>query len=196
VIDYGQNMELPVYNEEQPGITYYYSVLGMYNLGMVNHAHVYGNGKAIEHMYCRVYHEGVGKKGANNVSSLIVKTLRQLNLLLDDSAGGELNVIFDNCSGQNKNNTVVKLAAWLKAMGFFYTVNSTFLIVGHTKNAADRLFNSLKHEYCKRNILTMEDLVFQLNVSTSVMVIPTSHDDFLDYDTLLKGMYIDLAGKI
>ena len=22
VVDYGQNMELPVYNEEQPGITY------------------------------------------------------------------------------------------------------------------------------------------------------------------------------
>ena len=42
----------------------------------------------------------------------------------------------------------------------------------------------------------MEDLVFQLNVSTSVMVIPTLHGDFLDYEMLLKGMYIDLAGKI
>ncbi len=70
-------------------------------------------------MYCHVYHEGVGKKGANNVASLIVKTLRQLNLLLDDSAGGEINVIFDNFSGQNKNNTVLKLAACLKAMIFF-----------------------------------------------------------------------------
>ena len=83
---------------------------------------------------------------------LIVKTLRQLNLFLDDSAGGELNIIFDNCSGQNKNNTVLKLAAWLKAMGFFCTMNFTFLVVGHTKNAADRLFNSLKHKYRKRNI--------------------------------------------
>ena len=66
-----------------------------------------------------MYHEGVGKKGANNVASLIVKTLQQLNLLLDDSAGGEINVIFDNFSGQNKNNTVLKLAAWLKVMRFF-----------------------------------------------------------------------------
>jgi len=40
VVDYGQNMELPVYNKEQPDIMYYYSALGMYNLGMVNHAHV------------------------------------------------------------------------------------------------------------------------------------------------------------
>ena len=40
VVDYGQDMELPVYNKEQPDIMYYYSALGMYSLGMVNHAHV------------------------------------------------------------------------------------------------------------------------------------------------------------
>jgi hypothetical protein len=33
VVDFGQNMELPVYyNNEQPGITYYYSRLSIYNL--------------------------------------------------------------------------------------------------------------------------------------------------------------------
>ena len=81
VVDYGQNMELPVYNKEQPGVTYYYSPLSVYNLGVVNHAHEYPNGEVKEHMYAHVYHKGVGKKGANNVASLIVKTLQQLNLL-------------------------------------------------------------------------------------------------------------------
>ncbi len=95
-----------------------------------------------EHMYAHLYHEGVGKKGANNVASLVLKTLTQQNLLQEDSAGGELNIIVDNCSGQNKNNTVLKLAAWLKAMGYFRQVNFIFLVVGHTKNAADLLFNS------------------------------------------------------
>ncbi len=60
-------------------------------------------------MCCHVYHEGVGKKGGTNVTSLIVKTLRKMQLLRDDEVGGELNIIFDNCSGQNKNNTVLKL---------------------------------------------------------------------------------------
>ena len=64
----------------------------MYNLGIVNHAHVYDNGKIGKHMYAHIYNEGEGKKGANNVASLIVKTLRQLNLLQEDSAGGELNI--------------------------------------------------------------------------------------------------------
>ncbi len=196
VVNYGQNIEMPIFNKEQPGITYYFSPTGINNLGVVNHAHVNGNGTVSKHMYCHVYHKGIGKKGANNVALLIVKTLQQLNLLLNDSASGKLNIIFDNCLGQNKNNTVLKLAAWLKAMGYFCTVNFTFLVVGYTQNAADCLFNSLKHEYNKQNIFTMEDLFFQLNVSILVMAIPLLHDDFFDYNALLKDMYIDLAEKI
>ena len=184
VVDYGQNMEIPVYKEQQPGCTYYFSPLSVYNLGVVNHGHIYDNGKIGEHMYAHVYQEGVGKKGANNVASLIVKTLRLLNLLQDDSVGGELNIIFDNCSGQNKNNTVLRLAAWLTQMGYFKKVKFVFLIVGHTKNAADRLFNSLKHEYRKENIFTMQALFDCLGVSDSVTVVPSVAKDFLDFDEL------------
>jgi hypothetical protein len=196
VVDYGQNMEVPVFNDEQPGCSYYYSPLSVYNLGVVNHAHMYEDGDVRKHMYCHVYHEGVGKKGANNVASLILKTLRQLNLLREDVAGGELNIVFDNCSGQNKNNTVLKLAPWLKQMGYFKKVNFVFLVVGHTKNAADSLFNSLKHEYRKKNIFTMQDLFATLNVSESVTVVPTTPEDFLDYGALLDSMYRDIAGMI
>ncbi len=103
-------------------------------------------------MHCHVYTDAVGKKGVNNVTSLIMKTLRSLNLLKEDMIGRELNIIFDNCCGKNKNNTVLRLVAWLAQLGHFYKVNFIFLIVGHTKNAADRLFNSLKQEYCKKNV--------------------------------------------
>jgi len=161
-------MELPVYNKEQPGITYYYSPLSIYNLGIVDHAHVYDDGLVSEHMHCHVYHEGVGKKGANNVSSLIMKMLRGLNLLHENSVGGELNIVFDNCSGQNKNKTVLKLAEWLMAMGYFKSVHFIFLVVGHTKNAADRLFNSLKHEYRKQNLFTFDELARALDQSATV----------------------------
>ena len=146
VVNYGQNMELPVYNNEQPGIMYYYSPMSIYNLGIVDHAHRYNDGWVSEHLHCHVYHEGVGKKGANNVVLLIMKTLRELQLLRKDSVGGELNIIFDNCSGQNKNNTVLKLAVWLMAMGYFKSLQFIFLVVGHTKNAANCLFNSLKRD--------------------------------------------------
>ena len=44
VVDYGHNMELPVFNSEQPGATYYYSPMTVNNLGMVDHAHKYPDG--------------------------------------------------------------------------------------------------------------------------------------------------------
>ena len=113
----------------------------------MNHAYVYKNKRVSEHMHAHVYHEGIGKKGANNVASLIIETLRKLNLLRENSVGSELNIIFDNCSGQNKNNTVIRLAGWLNEMNYFKEVNFIFLVVGHTKNAADRLFHCLKQEY-------------------------------------------------
>ncbi len=109
VVDYGQNMQLPVFNQEQPGTTYYYSPVNIYNLGVVDHAYV-GNGdhkNPQEHIPSHVYHEGIGKKGANNVCSLLMKTLTDNGVLNECVCGGKLNVVFDNCSGQNKNNTVL-----------------------------------------------------------------------------------------
>ncbi len=75
------------------------------NLGIFNHAHEYENEEVKEYISAHVNHEGVGKKGANNVALLIIK----LNLLRGDSVGSELNIIFDNCAGQNKTNTMLKL---------------------------------------------------------------------------------------
>ena len=188
-------MELPSYNSEQPGCTYYFSPLTVFNLGVVNHAHAYNDGHVSEHMHAHLNHEGVGKKGTNNVASLIVKTLRQLNIFREDSVGGELNIKFDNCSGQNKNNTVLKLAAWLMMMNYFKEVNFIFLIVGHTKNAADCLFNSLKTEYCLQNLFTFQDLLKALNRSLMVAVHPASPDFFLDYNKLMNCLYRPLASR-
>ena len=146
-------MELSVFNDNQPGCTYYYSPLGVYNLGVVNHAHDYGTGEFKEHIYAHVYHEGDGKKGANNVASLIMKTLLKIGILRESEMCGGLTIVFDNCSGQNKNNKIIKMLCYLVEMGYFKQVNFIFLLVGHTKNAADRLFNILKYSYRKKRHL-------------------------------------------
>ncbi len=89
---------------------------------MVDQAHNNGNNEMKDHLFCHVYHEGVGAKGANNVCSLIIKTLRLLGIMKEDDMGRELNIVFDNFSGQNKNNTVLKLLVWLTKMGYFQKV--------------------------------------------------------------------------
>jgi hypothetical protein len=107
--DYGQNMELPIINHEQPGCLHYFSPLGIYNFGVVDQAYVDFDVKIHDHMQVHVYHEGVGKNDTNKVCSLIVKTLRLIGHLHDNEMGGEMNMVFDNCSGQNKINTALKL---------------------------------------------------------------------------------------
>jgi len=88
---------------------------------------------------------------------------------------------------------VLKLAMWRKEMRYFKRVCFVFLIVGHTKNACDRLFNSLKHEYRKKNIFTMDELIVVLGVSVKITVVPTVASDFFDYNGAFKALYIDLS---
>jgi hypothetical protein len=106
-----------------------------------------------------------------------------------------LNIVFDNCSGQNKNNTVLKLAAWLMAMGYFKSVQFIFLVVGQTKNAADRLFNLLKHEYRKQNLFTIDELVRALDQSATVTVHRTVVNDFFDSGTHKTKSYLFLRRR-
>ena len=193
VCDYGQNMELPIFNHEQPGCSYYFSPLSVYNFGVVDQAYIDSDGEIRDHMHAHVYHEGVGKKGANNVCSLIVKTLRLIGILRENDMGGELNIVFDNCSGQNKNNTVLKLLVWLTEMGYFRKINFVFLIVGHTKNAADRIFNLLKVEYQLKNLSTMVQLVRTLDKSKHVTIHTSATSDFVDWNYFLDLFYRDFT---
>ena len=124
------------------------------------------------------------------------KTFRIQDILREDECGGELNAFFDNCTGQNKNNTVLKYMVWLVEMGYFKKVNFQFLIVGHTKNAADRLFNALKFDYRKHDIYTVEDLLVKLDKSDSVSIHESTEDDFFDYTTYLDGYYKHFSGLV
>ena len=85
---------------------------------------------------------------------------------------------------------------WLMALGYFKAVNFIFLVVGHAKNAADRLFNCLKLEYRKQNLFTFQDMLEALNRSEMVTVHPASPDDFLDYDKLTSRLFRSLSGNI
>jgi hypothetical protein len=98
---------MPSMKEEQPGQTYYFSPLTVNNIGFVDHAHLRPDGEIGDHMHCHVYHEGVGKKKANNICSIIMKTLWKTGMLKKGETALKLTLVFDNCTGQNKNNTIL-----------------------------------------------------------------------------------------
>ncbi len=147
-------MEMTCFGGNQLGDTNYFTPLSVYNLEVVNCAHLHkSENDPKDHMHCHIYHEGVASKGANNVASLILKTLSDANIICKNDNGGEMNIVLDNRSGQNKNNTVLRLIHYVVELGYFKTVRCVFLVVGHTKNSADMLFNVLKTIYRKKSLI-------------------------------------------
>jgi len=98
-MDYMQNLGVPYFGSEQPGPTYYYSLLNVNVFGVVDMI------AQKLHVFC--YDEGYGGKGGNDVASMVMEYLKVYNLLHYDDAGKpkalpSLKIVVDNCVGQNK----------------------------------------------------------------------------------------------
>jgi hypothetical protein len=170
--------------EHQPGETYYFSPLTVNCFGLAN----VGMDKARLSAY--IYHEGEGKKGGNNVASLIYKHLDEVGWInCGRPARKELNIVMDNCSGQNKNRYVLRLAPLFVELRYYKKVNIIFLVAGHTKNAADRLFNLLKTIYRKSQVYTMEQLQEILDENQYVECVKVGKQDFVDFGKFEDKIY-------
>lgn len=161
---------------------YYYSPIWLYCLGIVD--------KAEDRLYAYLYDESCAKKGANNVASILLYHI--ITFVLDNFRYsqniGELNIIMDNCGGQNKNGTVLKMAAYFVERGWFNKVNLIFLIKGHTKNSCDRMFNLLKVQWHHSNVYTFEQALQVLDAVENIMPIDASNIH-IDYASLLEKWY-------
>ena len=182
VMDFCQNLDLPHLGGEQPGDTYYYSPVWLYCLGIVDVAE--------DRLYAYLYDESSAKKGANNVASILLYHV--LTFVINNFEYGEkiheLNVIMDNCGGQNKNGTVLKMAAYLVERGWFNKVNLIFLVKGHTKNDCDRMFNLLKIKWHKSNVYTFQQALEILGTVDNVLPIDASNVH-IDYATFFEKWY-------
>jgi hypothetical protein len=188
VCDYCQKLELPAFFSQQPGDTYYLSPLTVNSFGVVDCSTLK------DHLHAHIYHEGEGKCGGNNVASLLLKTLKTKGLLnRNNPPTKKLVSVFDNCPGQNKNGMVLKLVVWLVEMGYFDEVEFMFLIVGHTKNPADRLFNLLKEKYRSMNLFTMGDLITTVNENESVTALQAEEEDHKNFMAYQKEFYKPFA---
>jgi hypothetical protein len=195
--DYAQNLEAPHFGGAQPGDTYYFSPLTVFLFGLVDLA------TTPNRMNCYAYAEYEDKdedeemKGANNVAPLLMRDLCSRGLLREGDPVLCLTLIFDNCGGQNKNNTVLRMAPYLVEKGYFQQVKIIFYVRGHTKNACDRTFNQLKLRYHKQSIYTAPQVIKVLDTQPNVKAIATDSSHFFKYDDMLEKLYVKLeAGTI
>ena len=88
------------------------------------------------------------------------------------------------------------MVPYLVECGYFTEVEFVFLVVGHTKNACDRIFNNLKGGYRLRNVWTFTQLLDVLDESYKVTIHATTHEEFFDWNTHLLKWYSKMASKI
>src|SRR5215469_14162399 len=67
-------------------------------------------------------------KGPNGTLSLVFDAIKKMN-----RGEKHLKLTCDNCGGQNKNNTLLRLCQYLVTNGYYETIEVNFMIVGHTK---------------------------------------------------------------
>ena len=161
---------MPSFLKDQPGETYFYVPVNVYALGIVNCNDV----KDFLHAY--MYTEKEGGKTSNIIASLLMKYLKD-NGLLDGNTRLKLTVVFDNCPN-NKSNCMLRPVPYLVHQGYFQEVGFIFLVAGHTKNSADRLFNLLKINYRSENNYCMSQLLQSYSKNESVNAIAIKWTDF------------------
>lgn len=118
-----------------------------------------------------MYHEGMGKKGPNEVCSFIANYI-ETNVPPEVK---HLHVFMDGCPGQNKNHTTVRMFASLTDMGRFKTVNQYFPIRGHSFLPCDRDFGVVKRA------LKKNDTVYTIKQYTELFVSASQQNKFTVY---------------
>ena len=144
----GQNLNVPNFEGEQPGGTYYMSPLTVLLFGVVDNATADGR----DRMNAYTWQEFEGDRGTNNITLCLLADLKN-RWLLSRPNYRTLTYIADNCGDQNKNKIVIRFLMWLVECRIFPEVKICLLVKGHMKNAAaGRLFTLLKLSYHRKNI--------------------------------------------
>lgn len=99
-------------------------------------------------LHAACYNEDVGGKAGNDVASSSMKTIADLDLNQSQSSK-HLVFAMDNFPGQNKNNAVIQLDTLMVEKFWAEKVKFLFIVVGHTKNTCNWLFNLIKKHHWK-----------------------------------------------
>ncbi|KAE9050061.1 hypothetical protein PR001_g2737 [Phytophthora rubi] len=108
-----------------------------------------------------IYDETVGGKETDQFNSMLQHFIRTTIL---PSGKKKLVVYADNCSGQNKNNLVIKFLLAQVQLGLFERVDYKCFVKGHTKNSCDRGFGSIRKHVGRQDLSTMDQPDLALHV--------------------------------
>ncbi|XP_051158212.1 uncharacterized protein LOC127279729 [Leptopilina boulardi] len=128
-VDLQQVMYLPMLTHSS---IFYQRQLSCYNFAVHN--------PSTKHAQMFLWHEGIAKRGALEISSCILQYIKQNYQKLNENEERTLIIWSDRCVGQNNNWTTISLLFYLIHERYFTSAEQKFLVSGHSFLPCDRDF--------------------------------------------------------
>lgn len=153
------------------------NVFGIYNL-------------ATQQSTIFIYHEGEGGKGSNEVCTM-------LNWYIENKIIKDVKTLYffgDNCAGQNKNNTMVRMMMKLCETKRFDDIKLIFLVRGHSFIPNNRDFGIIRRKLrTEERYYTVDEVVELIkNLQKSLknfLIVQIKVDDFIAYSSWWPKFY-------
>lgn len=147
-----------------------------------------GSGTQIFYLVDEAQHSN---KGANTVTSML-----HHHFMYHGLGETDVKLHMDNCSGQNKNNTVIGYGMWRVMTGLHESVEFSMMEAGHTKFNPDWHFGLWKVKWRHSNVETLAEIAASvLKSSRNGHNVPQLVDDpvaplfFYDWATFFKRIF-------
>lgn len=168
---------------------YYYNRYAVYN------ETVYEAGT--RNAYCFIWGEAGGKRGCNEVCSVMFKYLTSID---ETGKFKDISLYCGSCSGQNKNRAVMAMLAYfLKFAKNLRSITITFLIPGHTYMQVDSVHGTIEN-YIKKILVWAPSEWPTILRNARVHphpyeVVSLNYTDFDDFKVVQKKIWPDKIKK-
>ncbi|XP_046391544.1 uncharacterized protein LOC124159678 [Ischnura elegans] len=138
VCSFDLQKQLPCPKSEN-SVLYYRNKLNIFNFTIFNMVERVGD--------CYLWHEGIGKKGSNEISSSLLNFLE----CLVKKGYRDIRLWSDNCAGQNKNRFLFAMYEYI-AIKYSIKITHRYLEPGHTQMEVDSIHARIEKETEKMEI--------------------------------------------
>lgn len=129
--------------------------------------------------YCYVWNETEGKKGANEISSALLKFIEQKV----NEGFSDFRFFSDSCGGQNKNQHLFTMFMIVSAK-YNIKISLFYFEVGHSQSSGDSMHSAIERKGKNREIFTQEEWLSVIKAACDkkpYIINEMNHSDIFDF---------------
>lgn len=140
--------------------------------------------------YCYVWGECQGKRGCNEIVTVLFK---YLNMLDQRGTKTVINLYADSCAGQNRNRAMIAMIIkFLKTTTTISEIKVTYLLPGHTMMPVDSIHSTIESFVRNKTVWAPSEWPTMITNArsdpTGYIVYVLNHGDFMDWKSFSQAL--------